>query len=339
VRTVKTLIVLGVTAAALGLGFVYSGFYPIGADVPHNHLTYWALETLRERSVARASSAITVPALNDPEQLMSGGADYNDMCAGCHLKPGKTESDMSAGLYPKPPNLALASDPQRQDAREIAERSAARQFWIIKHGIKASAMPAWGSTHDDARIWAMVAFLQRLPSLTPEQYQILTARDPGDTMDDNNMDMKGAAPSASTTPAPSPDSASAIPVPADGPTRVVEQFQTALRSGDVKSAEAFLLPAALVYESGSVERSRAEYAARHLQEDAAFMRSASVERLTQVSDTGHDMAWIGSESRITTKANGTSSVHINTETVVLKNTSAGWKVSHIHWSSRPAAAR
>ena len=50
-------------------------------------------------------------------------------------------------------------------------------FWIVKHGIKASGMPSWGPTHDDQRIWAMVAFLQKLPQLTPEQYQILTARD------------------------------------------------------------------------------------------------------------------------------------------------------------------
>jgi nitrite reductase/ring-hydroxylating ferredoxin subunit len=37
-------------------------------------------------------------------------------------------------------------------------------------------MPAWGPTHDDQRIWNMVAFLQRLPDLSAAQYQILTAR-------------------------------------------------------------------------------------------------------------------------------------------------------------------
>lgn len=51
-----------------------------------------------------------------------------------------------------------------------------QKFWIITHGIKASGMPAWGPGHDDERIWNMVAFLQRLPRLTAEQYQILTAR-------------------------------------------------------------------------------------------------------------------------------------------------------------------
>ena len=103
------------------------------------------------------------------------------MCAGCHLEPEVKESDFTIGLYPSPPNLTEApqdhghehssgSDEHGKDA-EIQ-----RQFWIIKHGIKASGMPAWGPTHSDERIWNMVSFLRRLPSLTKEQYQILTAR-------------------------------------------------------------------------------------------------------------------------------------------------------------------
>jgi len=110
--------------------------------------------------------------------LLSGGADYNDMCAGCHLKPGVKSSDMAMGLYPRPPNLAMSASEHGHggDDHGDAATSAARQFWIIKHGIKASGMPAWGKTHDDSRIWAMVAFLQKLPQLDETQYQILTAR-------------------------------------------------------------------------------------------------------------------------------------------------------------------
>ncbi|HEY2426011.1 MAG TPA: cytochrome c, partial [Pseudolabrys sp.] len=51
----------------------------------------------------------------------------------------------------------------------------ARAFWAIKHGIKLTAMPAWGTTHDNTAIWNIVAFLQKLPDLTPEQYTSLTA--------------------------------------------------------------------------------------------------------------------------------------------------------------------
>ena len=176
-KTIKTLAVLGVVTAVGGLGFLYSGLYNMGADDPHYSPVYWALETLRERSIKARSSKIEVPPLDDPQMLLAGGADYNDMCSGCHLKPGKTSSDIASGLYPQPPNLAMrAEDHHTAGGHGDMTASAARQFWIIKHGIKASGMAAFGVTHDDGRIWAMVAFLQKLPTLTPAQYQILTAR-------------------------------------------------------------------------------------------------------------------------------------------------------------------
>jgi mono/diheme cytochrome c family protein len=180
-KTIKYLILIAVAVFAVGVIYMYSGAYPMGADVPHNKLTYWLLETAREQSIKTASKNISVPPLDAPELLLAGGPDYNDMCVACHLKPGKMQTDMSIGLYPAPPNL---SKQQGEDGHDHADgghgdpaQSARRQFWIIKHGIKASGMPAWGPTHDDQRIWAMVAFLQKLPELTPEQYQILTARD------------------------------------------------------------------------------------------------------------------------------------------------------------------
>lgn len=159
-----------------GVAFLYSGFYSMGADDPHYGITTWALETLRENSIARASKNIQVPPdLNSVNRLLKGGADYNDMCAGCHLKPGRSESDFTLGLYPSPPNLA-----EMLRADDDGNAADQRNFWIIKHGIKASGMPAWAPGHDDVRIWNMVAFLKRLPDLTAAQYQILTARGKND---------------------------------------------------------------------------------------------------------------------------------------------------------------
>lgn len=180
-KTLKYLLFIAAVFLVVGVAFVYSGVYPMGADVPHNKLTYWLLETAREQSITKASKNIAVPPLDDSDLLLVGGPDYNDMCVVCHLKPGKTQSDMSIGLYPAPPNLSTREDEHGHDHADDGhgdpEQSSRRQFWIIKHGIKASGMPAWGPTHDDQRIWAMVAFLQKLPELTPDQYQILTARD------------------------------------------------------------------------------------------------------------------------------------------------------------------
>ncbi len=166
-------LLLTVVLLMIGGGlFIYSGLYPIGADVPHHQLSYWILETARDRSIARAAKSISIPEdLDSSRRLLAGGADYNDMCADCHLKPGVTETDFTIGLYPSPPSLTLTSNNSGENDALLK-----RQFWVIKHGIKASGMPAWGPTHDDQRIWNMVAFLQRLPDLSPAQYQIITAR-------------------------------------------------------------------------------------------------------------------------------------------------------------------
>ena len=43
------------------VAFLYSGLYPMGADTPHFQATTWALETLREQSIARAASDLIVP--------------------------------------------------------------------------------------------------------------------------------------------------------------------------------------------------------------------------------------------------------------------------------------
>jgi len=178
-KTIQIALGLTVLFIALGVGFIYSGLYPMGADDRHWAVSYRALETLREQSVKRASRNIQVPDLKNPDLLLSGGADYNDMCAGCHLRPAVSSTDLSLGLYPTPPDLTAPSDehdhahPSGDHERDATLR---RQFWIIKHGIKASGMPAWGKTHSDERIWAMVAFIQKLPELNEMQYQILTAR-------------------------------------------------------------------------------------------------------------------------------------------------------------------
>lgn len=164
---------------------VSSGVVNIGADQAHNPLVYNFLETARERSIANASQDIVVPDLTQVDMISSGGADYNDMCAGCHLSPDVTSTDLSSGLYPKPPNFTKADVVERYQNEAGAQQS----FWAIKHGIMASGMPAWGATHDDDRMWAMVAFIRSLPELSADQYTMLTTRFDSDIVDMQMMDM------------------------------------------------------------------------------------------------------------------------------------------------------
>jgi mono/diheme cytochrome c family protein len=150
---------IAVTLAAL---FVYLGAFDVAADVPHSALTARLIEAVRDRSIAVRLNDIQVPTLDDPQLIAEGAEHYAAMCADCHLAPGVDKTDIRGGLYPTPPNLT----------KHIGA-NAAEMFWVVKHGIKMSAMPGWGKTHDDHSIWGIVAFLQKLPELTPEQYQAL----------------------------------------------------------------------------------------------------------------------------------------------------------------------
>lgn len=155
--------------AVSGIGFLYSGWYDMAADTPHTRPVYRLLTVLREQSVAHHANGIEVPPLDDAALVRSGAGNYDAMCTGCHLAPGVKESELSRGLYPAAPRL---DNPERQ-------RTAAQDFWIIKHGIKASGMPAWGRSMEDKYIWGMVAFLEKLPQFSPGQYRELVATSGG----------------------------------------------------------------------------------------------------------------------------------------------------------------
>jgi mono/diheme cytochrome c family protein len=161
---VGSLFVLAGAAAVL----IYAGLYNIAADVPHTQPVYWLLETMRERSVAARARDVLVPNdLDDTNRISRGAGQYAEMCSGCHLAPGMKRTEISRGLYPRAPEL-----------RRESHLTPGEQFWIVKHGVKLTGMPAWGVTHDDELLWDMVAFLRKLPELTPEQYETLVKNAP-----------------------------------------------------------------------------------------------------------------------------------------------------------------
>ena len=156
---------------AVGAGaFIWSGAYNFAADDPHWPLTERLIETARDRSIEAKLSGITVPDLKDESLIRTGAGNYDAMCADCHLEPGEDDSELSAGLYPAPPNLGRApvEDP-------------AEAFWIIKHGLKMTGMPAWGKHMDDKSIWGTVAFLQQLPGMNEVRYGELVQSSEGHT--------------------------------------------------------------------------------------------------------------------------------------------------------------
>jgi len=160
-RTVLVTVIIAYGLLLLmGVGVIYSGLYDISADTHHWGLAYQVFETARVRSVKAHATGIVPPVgLDDESKIITGVEHFADHCAVCHGAPGVPKSDISNGLYPRPPELAVSA----------TRYTDAELFWVVKHGIKMTGMPSWGD-HSDDEIWATVAFLRKLPELTPGDY-------------------------------------------------------------------------------------------------------------------------------------------------------------------------
>ncbi len=224
-HVVTASVVLGILAVGAG-AFIWSGMYNIGADEPHWMPTMMAVNTLRERSIASRMANVKVPDLNDPKLIAAGVEDYSGMCTGCHLAPGVSDTEIRPGLYPMPPDLTT-----------IGSKDPKRTFWIIKHGIKMSAMPAWGKTHTDEQIWSMVAFIQKLPGMTPAQYAALGGKPPA--QDEDHMHMDGDSGSTSMPGMKMDESQPHAHMHADGAAAQDKQSQsTASAAGQIQHRHA-----------------------------------------------------------------------------------------------------
>ena len=166
-RTIRTtLIVIGSLAAAATVGgalFVYAGIYNIAATEPHLTPTYYLLHYAMKRSLRVRASDIVTPPLDTPGRVERGVSLYRQHCLQCHGAPGVAPEPLAFGVRPEPASLlAEATD---WPAREI--------YWIVRHGVKMSAMPGWQYRLSDQEMWDITAFVKSMPSLSPQAYKAM----------------------------------------------------------------------------------------------------------------------------------------------------------------------
>ena len=58
----------------------------------------------------------------------------------------------------------------------------------------------------------------------------------------------------------------------------------------------------------------------------------------RAGDASGEVAWITSEGRTTGEFNGRAVDRLTVETMLLRRHGDGWRIHHIHWSSRAAPA-
>lgn len=166
---VMTLLLAALLLVAGVVAFIYSGIYDVSASTPHGAVSSWILETTMHSSVERRAGQVEVPDLSDGSLVLAGVSDFEEMCVQCHGAPGKKPAAVGQGLNPPAPDLSESAN----------EMTAAELFWVTKHGIKMTGMPAWGSTHEDDALWPVVALTTALPELDAAAYDELLSRAQG----------------------------------------------------------------------------------------------------------------------------------------------------------------
>ena len=133
------------------------GLMPVNADGTHSSLEARIMPLVLHASVARHAQGDANPILVNEENLKAGVSTYKAMCARCHSTPGGNPSVYGQSFYPPAPQL-LGGMPNYTDSQ---------LFWTIKHGIRNTGMPAWGSMLSDEEIWQIVSLLKNSQDLPP----------------------------------------------------------------------------------------------------------------------------------------------------------------------------
>jgi cytochrome c553 len=160
-------------AAVGGLAAAASGVVPMKASTGHWPITERFLHFSMRRSVVTHAMGITAPPLEEQALIMRGAAHYDLACRACHGGADGVLPMLPAHIVPPPRPLA-------RHARDWRPREL---FYIVKHGMKFTGMPAWPAQQREDEVWAMVAFLRVLPSLDPAGYLRLTRHEGVEPLD------------------------------------------------------------------------------------------------------------------------------------------------------------
>lgn len=160
---IAVLLMLGLGGAAAGL-LVYFGVYDISASDQHTAPVYRVLDYAMRRSVIARTRGSAVPDLGDALRVRRGAGHYREHCVQCHGAPGVAPGALALGMTPAPANLVGTARTWKP----------AELFWVVKHGVKMSGMPAWQYRMTDEEIWDTIAFVAATASMTPRDYAAMT---------------------------------------------------------------------------------------------------------------------------------------------------------------------
>jgi len=182
----KAVIVIGIIVL---LGAVY-----LGVAIARHGFSAREKPSRLEEFLARHARKIATPAdareLKNPfpvtaQSMAAARAHWADHCASCHALDGGGNTVIGRNLYPKAPDMR---DTQTQGLTN------GELYYIISNGVRFTGMPAWGGEDSPEEIWQLVAFIRRLPNLSPEELKEMEKLAAGEGDAQPHMDAPGAKP-------------------------------------------------------------------------------------------------------------------------------------------------
>ena len=166
----RFLALIGALAIIVGIGaavFFLGGFYNVAATAEDPAIVKWALIQTRTASINRHATDQPPANINDAQTVQAGAKAFAAHgCANCHGAPGVPWLKYSEGLNPDPPDLKKVVD----------QITPAQLFWVVKNGINMTGMPSFQlAGAKDEEIWAIVAFIKKLPTVSETDYKAWTS--------------------------------------------------------------------------------------------------------------------------------------------------------------------
>jgi mono/diheme cytochrome c family protein len=140
-----------------GYCFLKFGMFNTAADQTPSRLERRMAGTALDNAVEKQAADLKNPLEANDANLLEGMHIYHDNCEGCHGGPKETDSKFGGAFNPHVPQF-MKRAPDMPDNQN---------FYITKHGVRLTGMPAWGKLFDDDKLWKVTTFLSHMNRLPP----------------------------------------------------------------------------------------------------------------------------------------------------------------------------
>jgi len=151
-------------AASVLYVYIATGMAPVATSASpmpfEKKLARMALHARLEREMP-----IQVPVPADETNLVAGAHVYMTQCAVCHGVPGREQTAIAEGEFPRPPHLFKG--------KGVTDDEPGETYWKVSNGIRLTGMPGFNQTLSEAEMWQVSLLLAHAAKLPDPAKAIL----------------------------------------------------------------------------------------------------------------------------------------------------------------------